>query len=171
MRRTGFTLAALLALAACATPTPYQPLTAERGGYAEERLAEDRYRVVFAGNARTPAEQVENYLLRRAAELTLERGYGWFRVSDQRTEGNIRTIQTPSGPVRVAQGEGYRGWRDYGNVYTRSGFGLFGPIWRSLSPGGENLEASAEIVLGRGAAPGEEGVFDAREVLQRLGAA
>lgn len=169
MRRTGFILAALLALAACATPTPYQPLAGSRGGYAEERLGDNRYRVTFAGNSSTPAERIENYLLRRSAELTLSQGYDWFRVSDRRTEGNVHTIQSRWGPVRVSRGEGYRGWRDYGNVYTRTGLGLFGPIWRSLSPGGERLEASAEIVLGRGPAPRQEGIFEARNVLRRLG--
>lgn len=172
MQRRSVILAAALAigLSACATPTPYQARSAgQADGYWEEKLSDSQYRVVFAGNAHTPRDRVEQFLLRRAAEITIRNGHEWFRVSDQRTEGNVRIIQTAKGPVRVSQGPGYRGWRDFGNIYTRKGLGLFGPIWRSLNPGGERLEASAEIAMGSGPAPAAEGVFDAREVLRKLG--
>jgi hypothetical protein len=58
-----------LTLAACATATPYQPAgyNGQRGGYAEQRLESDRYRVTFAGNSLTSREQVEMALLLRAA--------------------------------------------------------------------------------------------------------
>src|SRR5207253_6000050 len=51
-----FALALTLAagLAACATPTPYQPNVpgqATSGGYSELRLEQDRWRVTFAGNS------------------------------------------------------------------------------------------------------------------------
>lgn len=169
-RRSLIILAGLaLAVSGCATPSAYAPMAnGESSGYYEERLGEGRYRVAFAGNAHTSRERVEEYLLRRAAELTLQQEQDWFRVLNRRTEGNVRVIQTPNGPVRVSQGPGYRGWRDYGNIYTRTGFGLFGPIWRSLTPSGERLEASAEILLGSGTAPGQEGVFVARDVLKEL---
>ena len=46
---------AALALSACATATPYQPVGASgaRGGYAEQRLENDRFRVSFSGNSVT----------------------------------------------------------------------------------------------------------------------
>jgi hypothetical protein len=51
---------AALALAACATATPYQPAgQGSRYGYSDMRLQEDRYRVTFAGNSVTSREQVE----------------------------------------------------------------------------------------------------------------
>ncbi len=47
-------LAAALLVAGCATPTPYQPLgvrgTGASGGFSEQRLEENRYRVSFRGN-------------------------------------------------------------------------------------------------------------------------
>lgn len=168
MQYEKMTVAAAMALilSGCATSTPYQALVPTRGGYSEQKLGEDRYRIVFAGNTRTSAEQVEAYLLRRAAELTLARGYDWFRVSRQRTEGDIRTIQTRYGPMRVSKGAGSKSWDNYGSFYTRPGLKLLTPIWRRISSGtGDALEASAEIVLGRGTAPQAEGVFDARRVL------
>lgn len=161
-------LAASLSLAACVTVTPYQPMSGS-GGYSEERLAEGHYRVTFAGNEATPAERVGDYLLRRSAEITLANGYDWFRVTKRATVGNVREIDTRFGKVQVSRGPGYESWRDYGRVYTSSGFGLIGPIWRSItSSSGERLEASGEIMLGRGPMPQEDGVFDARQVLAEV---
>ena len=86
MSRKSITAAAALALAAglaaCATPTPYQPNArvqslggmAASGGYSEVRLEPDRWRVNFAGNSMTSRETVEGYLLFHAAELTLQNG-------------------------------------------------------------------------------------------------
>ena len=61
-------------LAACGQPTPYQPATAGYG-YREQQIEDNRYRVSFAGNDLTTADTVQNYLLYRAAELTLGEGY------------------------------------------------------------------------------------------------
>ncbi|MFW2344234.1 MAG: CC0125/CC1285 family lipoprotein, partial [Brevundimonas mediterranea] len=53
LRALAMTAVAGLALAACATATPYQPagFNGERGGYAEQRVENNRYRVSFAGNS------------------------------------------------------------------------------------------------------------------------
>ena len=49
LKTLAMTVAAGLALAACATATPYQPagLNGQRGGYAEQRLENNRFRVKF----------------------------------------------------------------------------------------------------------------------------
>ena len=62
---------AAVTLSACATATPYQPMgaTGVRGGYADERISENRFRVAFAGNSVTSREQVEMSLLLRAAGI------------------------------------------------------------------------------------------------------
>ncbi|OYW82700.1 MAG: hypothetical protein B7Z20_13560, partial [Sphingobium sp. 32-64-5] len=70
--------AALMALAGCATSTPYQPLSPSNqvsGGYSDEQLAPDRFRVTFAGNTLTSRDKVEGFLLYRAAELTVRQNY------------------------------------------------------------------------------------------------
>ena len=74
-----------LVLAACAgKPTPYQP--AQGGfGYSEQQTEENRYRVSFAGNSATSRQTVEDYLLYRAAELTVQTGHDWFQVVDRNT--------------------------------------------------------------------------------------
>jgi len=57
-------------------------------GYSEQKLESNRYRVWFAGNSKTPRETVENYVLYRAAEITLDNGYDYFVMSERSTEGD-----------------------------------------------------------------------------------
>lgn len=175
-------MAALLALpAACATSTPYQPLSrasAAAGGYSDQRLAEDRYRVTFAGNTLTSRERVESYLLYRAAELTLERGYDWFVVVDREMEHEIERQIRPDPYYRPWYGTRFGAWRPYWR-YRVPGDPWFDwdpyhgdPFWthdidvRTV----ERFEATAEIRLGRGPVPaGEAGAMVAREVIAEIG--
>lgn len=173
-------VAGLVALSACATATPYQPRSPQQaaaGGYSDQRIEPNRYRVTFAGNSLTSRETVESYLLFRAAELTQAQGYDWFAVADRQTDRQTQTyLQTD--PF-------YNSW--YG-----SHFGHFAPTWRYYGGHGWNswhahmgspffasrmdvrtiqkFEATAEIVLGRGAKPADDpAAFEARAVLENLG--
>jgi hypothetical protein len=65
----------LITLYSCATG--YRPLGLS-GGYSSKRLQQDQYKVVFKGNQLTSREQVEDYLFKRCAELTLEKGHRFF---------------------------------------------------------------------------------------------
>ncbi|MEO6717337.1 MAG: hypothetical protein ABIM50_08840 [Novosphingobium sp.] len=164
----------LATLASCATPTPYRPQGAgyDRTGYSDYQIESNRFRVSFAGNSMTSRETVERYLLYRAAELTLERGNDWFVMADRNTERRSNTyIDRP-----FSSGDfGYWGpaWR-----YRSAGFG-----WRTWDPYWgdpfwdssidvhtvDRYEATAEIVVGRGAKPAEDRrAFDAHEVVNRL---
>ena len=60
--------------------TPYQP-NGRLGGYSEEKIHDNLYRVEFAGNASTKPERVHDYLLYRCSELTKELGYKYFSES------------------------------------------------------------------------------------------
>lgn len=81
-----FLLAAAITAAAVAAAqaetTPYQPAARAPYGYAETQTDVNRVRVSFAGNPDTSRETVELYLLYRAAELTLQRGFDYFVVAD-----------------------------------------------------------------------------------------
>ena len=88
-------LALMLGLSGCVGPTPYQP-AADGQGYRDQALEENRYRVSFSGNSQTPRETVENYVLFRAAELTLQTGHDWFRIVDQDTAANTAYRTTVS---------------------------------------------------------------------------
>jgi hypothetical protein len=163
---------AALALSACVTATPYGPAGVDsRFGYSEQRVDADRYRVTFAGNSVTSREQVEMALLLRAAEVTTQGGYDWFSTVNRATDRDVRYQGTPD-PF-------------FSDRYSRA----WGPTWRyhrfgSWSRWGDpfwggrdfdvreidRYEASAEIVMGRGAKPaGDADAFDAREVIQNLG--
>lgn len=170
-------VAAAMTLAACATATPYQPagFNGQRGGYAEQRLENDRFRVTFAGNSVTSREQVEMGLLLRAAELTTETGYDWFSTVQRQTDRDVNYVTTPDpfyydryspfwGPSWRYYGR--RGWSPWGGYgFARPGFGRDYDV-REI----DRFEASAEIVMGRGPKPaGDVNAFDAREVIQNLG--
>jgi hypothetical protein len=166
-------------LAACATPTPYQPVAtkgATQGGYSELRLEPERYRVTFAGNSLTRRETVEGYLLFRAAELTVQNGYDWFAIVERDTDKKTRTY-VDSDPFYRPWYGGYGfwrpSWRYYGGPY---GWRTWNPYWgdpfwadrvdvRTI----ERYEASAEIVMGKGAKPADDPkAFDARAVIENL---
>lgn len=176
LRSLAAPLGAVALLAACATPTPYQPLSRHgysTGGYSEQRLEENRYRVMFAGNEMTSRQRVENYLLYRAAELTLQAGYDGFTMVNRGTDPHMstRVMGDPFGPGPW----GYWGpsWRFRGR-----GFG-----WRSWDPwfGGRfwaddydvstvtSYEASAEIVMFHGTRPNDPRSFDAHQIVANLG--
>src|SRR6201999_4564887 len=58
---------AALTLAACETATPYQPIGAHNreasGGYADQQIEANRWRITFSGNDLTARDTVERYLL------------------------------------------------------------------------------------------------------------
>ena len=168
--------AAALMAGACATPTPYQPIgargTGASGGFSDVRLAENRYRVTFAGNSLTTRERVETYLLYRAAELTVQQGYDGFSIVDRATDRDVET-RVYSDPFGYGP---YRYWRPWWR-YRRGSFGWrrwdpwFGdPFWaddidvRTV----QRFEANAEIVMFRGNRADDKS-FNAREVLTNLG--
>lgn len=143
-----------LGLAACATATPYQPLKDGRG-YSEQKLESNRYKIAFAGNSQTPKQTVENYLLYRAAELTLQKGYDYFVLVQQGTDAETRYTQTFSGGF----GFGTYSW------YPRSTFGL--GVGTSI-PSTE-FQAEANILLYKGKKPeADVKAFNAREIKGNL---
>jgi hypothetical protein len=147
-----------LALAACGTPTPYQP-AADGHGYAEQPIEDDRYRVTFSGNSLTPRETVENYLLYRAAEVTVERGYDHFVVVEKDTERSTTYRSTVSGFG------GHQGIHGFHHGRHR-GFGGFasGTTWPR-----DRYTGFANIVMREGETPEDApDAYDAREVLKRL---
>lgn len=163
---------AAVSLSACATATPYQPMgaTSVRGGYADERLGEDRFRVTFAGNTVTSRDTVEMYLFYRAAELTLENGYDCFETVNRVTDRDTRYVGTPDPFWRGHRWGPY--WRPYWRSYSRFGWSRWDPYWgddwdvREVS----RYEASAEVIVRRGPCPaGDRYVFDARQVTADLG--
>ncbi|MGI9419056.1 MAG: CC0125/CC1285 family lipoprotein [Geminicoccaceae bacterium] len=106
VRRALPAIVCALGLAACsASPTPYQ-LAGEDGGYTDQQLESDRYRVKFEGNSATSREMVEDFALYRAAELTLQTGNDYFKVVSKEIEpivGSVRGI-TPGIGIGIGGG-------------------------------------------------------------------
>ena len=155
------TLSALLLSTACTTPTGYQPADSEhRTGYSDQRLADNRYRVTFRGNAATRREDVENYLLLRAAEVTRDANYGWFEFDTRNTEAKS-TYYTD-----------FTGWPGWGFGYGRYWHSwAFDPLGRTAtSVPVTRYEAFAEIVLlTPEQAKGDAHALRAADVINRLG--
>ncbi|MEM8920957.1 MAG: hypothetical protein AAGB25_06280 [Pseudomonadota bacterium] len=160
---------AALTVAACATSTPYQPALADGAkGYSETQIETDRVMVAFKGNSLTDRETVETYLLFRAAEVTLERGYDYFVITDRETEKETR-IRASGGSAFSPYYSRY-GFR-YSYFHPRFGwYGAYDPFWSDVTYREiTRYDASAEIVLRTGEKPGDEvRAFDARDVTKNL---
>jgi hypothetical protein len=156
MKRKIAALALLASLvAACATPTPYQPVT-DGFGYFDQKLEEDRYRVTFQGNSKTERQAVEDYVLYRAAEVTLAHDFDYFVLVDHATNKERRE----SGGVSVGIG----GFSFGSHSGMSLGLGTF-----TGSDKSEYLGV-AEIVMKKGKKPKNDvDAFDAHEVLANLG--
>src|SRR5215469_7305743 len=99
MKRIVLAAMAALLLAGCETATPYRPAApGSRQGYSEQRLDQDHWRVSFAGNSATPRETVEDYLLYRAAEITVQQGCDWFETAQRSTERKTTVVGGGPGP-------------------------------------------------------------------------
>jgi len=158
MKRALLTAAACLSLAACVTPTHFQPSTAGGGvGFSELRIEPDRYRVIFQGGPGAPEAQVQDYALLRAADLAIAGGYDWFRVVD-------RTIrQTGYGGASIGVGVGGMSFGRHSATGASVGGGF--PL-----NGGPALQASLEVLMGKGPRPSGPDVYDAHGVRESIGA-
>ena len=156
----------LLLLTACVGPTPYVARKADesRFGYSDQQLDGAHYRVIFTGNSQTPRETVENYLLYRAAELTVASGNAYFIVVEHDTDKNTS----------------YTGFAEpgLGNGFGR-GPGLYGGYGYPGWYGGAVIEetptsqyaADLTMMVVSGAKPDDKSAYDAKDVLKTLGPA
>ena len=148
------------ALSACTTPiaTQFAPAAGPQAmGFSEYKIEPGRYRVTFKGSPGAPPNQVADYALLRAADLTLADGYDWFRISDR----NFQQADPRPGPsFSVGVGGGSFG--------GRSGVGM--SLGRSFDlGGGPALAQTLEIVMGKGAPPKDADIYDAREIRKSIG--
>jgi len=150
-------LALMLGLSGCVGPTPYQPAV-DGQGYRDQALEEDRYRVAFSGNSQTPRETVENSVLFRAAELTLQTGHDWFRIVEQDTAANTAYRTTVS--TFLAPGIAPFPYYVYGGPLLMEADSR--PVTR--------FEAIAIISVRTGERPtGDDQAYDAATVMRILG--
>lgn len=145
-------------LAACAAagPAAYGPADERGFGFDEQKIEDGRYRVIYGGSGGMPPGMVEDYALRRAAELTLGEGYDWFRIVGSDLVGEER------GGVGVGAGFGTGSYGRRSSV----GVGVGGDFGRVGAQ--EYFTARIEILMGSGEPPAADDVFDARSVLDNI---
>ena len=152
--------AALLALtlAGCETATLYQPAMRPGAvGYTDYAIEPGRYRITFQGGDGAPAGQVRDYVLLRAAQVTLRDGFDWFRITDR---GGYVAPPRHQGSVSIGIG---------GFNFGRGG-GFGGGVSTAVPiGGGPQIGRSIEILAGKGTPPTDGGAYDARGVEKNLG--
>jgi hypothetical protein len=169
------TLAAAL-VAACATGPVYKPRApGETVGYTDLQLTPNRYRVTFSGNSATRREDVENYLLRRAAEVTLGAGYTHFVFDDRDTVARTYYRQDFAldpylgHPYAFGPRFGYySSWPYYSPYPGYFGGAGYGYGYRDLRPVTSYSAYSEVVMLNPEQAAGNPRAIDAQSLLQRL---
>ena len=153
--------ALLMLLAACVHPAPFTPRgPGQQTGYTDRQLAQNRWRVTFTGNSATPREQVEDFLLLRAAQVTIAAGAGHFLFDSRDTQAktNVMAFTDPD-PV-WGWGRGFR-------FHPAFGYGAFGPDVDIVTT--TSFQAYAEIViLTDDQAAQEPRAVDARAVIAHV---
>lgn len=161
MNRLMLTAAFCTVLAACSTtPTTFAPAAGPQAvGFSEYRIEPGRYRVTFRGGPGAPSEQVSDFALLRAADLTLAQGFEWFRVTDRYIGGDSRNNNNS----RLSVGAG--GLRSGASTAMGLSLGTSFDLG-----GGPQLTQTLEIMMGRGPRPPGADVYDAQQVRQVIGA-
>ncbi len=162
---------AALAMAACTTSTPYGPAASSRGfGFSEQQIEQGRYRITFRGNSSTARETVENSLLYRAAELSVQGGYDYFVVIENDTEARTSYSGSSYPAFYGRYGYGYPFHRSrYAFPYYAYGFG-WGYPYDSYQREITRYSAVAFVTMHKGPKPQDNPqAFSARDVIDNLG--
>ncbi len=190
--RHGLLCVSAVVLTACATATPYQPASklGAYDGFSQQMIEADRARITFAGNSLTKRDTVEDYMMFRAAETALDRGFDWFELQRRDLEAKTR-VRVSSGFAstydpyfgysffcpRFGWSRGYHYSRPRGFRRNR-GFGFrdfYDPFYDPFFDDFDvrkitKYRATAEVRFGKDPKPDNaDNAFDARQVIENLG--
>lgn len=150
-----------LMLGGCASGgLEYEPASYDGdSGYVESQISDNRYRVTFTGSSSASDDEVKDYALVRAAELTLLNDHDWFRVVSQ--DARVEKTERPTTMVtqqRVTTTDcGLLGCTTTTSP-TYTGIGI------STTRDRGKLVSSLEIVMGSGDAVDPTAVYNAKEI-------
>ncbi len=167
MSKTMSLIIAILLLNSCASSeVEYAPASEpEAAGYTEQQIADNRYRVVFTGNDRSTMETVQNYALLRAAELTIQKDYDYFRVAER----NTITIPDSGPSTSVVMSTGTRSQTDCGLLGCETSYA---PDFASTEihnvPDDSRYSSNLEIVMSNNSDGASDDRYDAREVIDNI---
>jgi len=155
--------AAVLLLAGCLGPTPYQ-VRQSNGGFGERAAGTDRWFVEFYGNGNTSRDTVLAYWMYRCAELTVEKGYDYFIL----LEGEAPAISAVEIEYRQALREETQ--QDVPIVRVKGGGFTYIPIY---SPGVARTTWTARgtIQMFKGSPGPDERAMVAKTLIDKLGPA
>jgi hypothetical protein len=152
-------IAASATLAACQTTPPYAAATSPNSaGYSEQQIESNRYTVTYRAPGGADAQTLQNYVLLRAAELTLEHNHDWFWIDGRHLDGRGYN----SGPS-LGIGVGGASFGHHSGVGVGAGFSF------PIGGGGSTARsASLDIRFGEGAKPDDPNAYDARSIAMHL---
>ena len=148
---------------ACAPQAPYfgPKLAGTEVGYTDLRLGQNRYEVTYTGNSDTDRQTVENFLLLRSAQVTLQSGFSHFVFDTRDTKSKTSYFSSFTGfPGGPGYGWFWDPWPGFGGPADVEGETR--PVTR--------FDAYAEIVmLTSEQAEKEPRAIDAQQIIARLG--
>ena len=122
----------------------------------EMPLADNVYRIQTEGRGLIAGSQVEQRTMKRAAELTLERGYTHFRLHDASMTDRRDFVGMTGGSAMTTF--------NYGGGFG-SGFTTYNPPQAITTP---VSTAGVTVVMYRQNEPGARGALDAEQILAGL---
>jgi hypothetical protein len=93
------------------------------GGVDAVQLAEDTYRITAKGNAWASADQIEDFVLLKASELAIARGYKGFVINSAVDRSQAYSITTPGYATTNTYGSASGTAVRTGNVVTGQAYG------------------------------------------------
>lgn len=145
-------------LSACVTgPTAFGPSTSDsRMGFQNTQIENDRYRVQYTARS---DKEAHNYVLLRAAQITLERNFTHFKIIN----GGV-TDNGPRSPVSTSIGIGTGHY--YGRSHSNVGIGInVLDLARALQ--GDKVTHMLEVRL-LNASEGGPDIYDAENIVATI---
>lgn len=169
-----FTVAAILLafITACASTSGYQASNG-RVGFTDQALDSGRYRITYEGNSSTDLATVENYVLFRAAEVTLANGHDYFIILDSNTDAMRRfvTSGTGFGGTGFGRSRFFYGRGFHSRFGSRFGGGFGGGFGGTATTRERRSYTVGTIIeIRRGDKPaGDPDAYDARQIIDNIG--
>ena len=168
-------LLTLSALCGCVSPgSIYAPANANLSssvGYRDSQLSTGAYQVTFTAPESAGMSGAQNFAMLRAAELTVSKGHAWFQLISTNTkkvevERQRQTFQQTTANMTCNTGMGAGGMGcTYSNLQDNS---IAGVQMGSAGAYQTRLVTTLVFIMGDGAKPAGDHVYDAKETVERL---